>query len=170
MEKDAMEETVIDNSEPKAGSCAMDNQNLWQKEVRTTGHTFIKRGIAMVFILLAAAFAIAYTSGNDWIAVPAVVSASYTLAVVVATGVLWERVASRSVDSLTTFYSAVSGFRLLLTIAVMVGYYLVYGREEMLGFLLVLAPFYVAMLVHHSTFFGMKTKIVDKFNNVKQHS
>ena len=59
---------------------------------------------------------------------------------------------------------------MLLTISVMFVYYLAYGREEMLGFLSVLAPFYVAMLVHHSIFFGMKSKIVDKFNNVKQHS
>ena len=170
MEKDAMEESLIDNSKPTTDSCDMQGQNPWLKEVKTTGHSFIKRGIAMVVILLAAAAAIAYCSDNQWIMVPAVISALYTLTVVVATGLVWIRVASRSVDSLTTFYSAVSGFRMLLTISVMFGYYLAYGREEMLGFLSVLAPFYVAMLVHHSIFFGMKSKIVDKFNNVKQHS
>ena len=146
------------------------NDNSRQKEVKAIGLSFIKRGIAYVVLLFAAAMAIAYASGNEWIIVPAIVSALYTLAIVVAEGLLWGRVASRSVDALTTFYSAVSGFRMLLTISVMFGYYLAYGREEMLGFLSVLAPFYVAMLVHHSIFFGMKSKIVDKFNNVKQHS
>ena len=170
MEKDAMEETKIDNSKLMADNCDMQGQDIWQKEVKTTGRSFIKRGIALVVIILAAASGIAYTSGNEWIMVPAVISALYTLAVVVATGLIWIRVASRSVDSLTTFYSAVSGFRMLLTISVMFGYYLACGRDEMLGFLSVLAPFYVAMLVHHSIFFGMKSKIVDKFNNVKQHS
>ena len=146
------------------------NDNSRQKEVKAIGLSFIKRGIAYVVLLFAAAMAIAYASGNEWIIVPAIVSALYTLAIVVAEGLLWGRVASRSVDALTTFYSAVSGFRMLLTIVVMFGYYLAFGRDGMLGFLSVLAPFYVVMLVHHSIFFGMKSKIVDKFNNVKQHS
>ena len=146
------------------------NDNSRQKEVKTIGLSFIKRGIAYVVLLFAAAMAIAYASGNEWIIVPAIVSAFYTLAIVVAEGLLWGRVASRSVDALTTFYSAVSGFRMLLTIVVMFGYYLAFGRDGMLGFLSVLAPFYVVMLVHHSIFFGMKSKIIDKFNNVKQHS
>lgn len=146
------------------------NGNSRQKEVKAIGLTFIKRGVAYVALLLAAAMAVAYTSDNEWIVVPATVSALYTLAIVVAEGLLWGRVASRSVDALTTFYSAVSGFRMLLTLVVMFGYYLAFGRDEMLGFLSVLAPFYVVMLVHHSIFFGMKSKIIDKFNNVKQHS
>lgn len=146
------------------------NDNSRQKEVKAIGLSFIKRGIAYVVLLFAAAMAIAYASGNEWIIVPAIVSALYTLAIVVAEGLLWGRVASRSVDALITFYSAVSGFRMLLTIGVMFGYYLAFGRDGMLGFLSVLAPFYVVMLVHHSIFFGMKSKIIDKFNNVKQHS
>ena len=146
------------------------NDNSRQKEVKAIGLSFIKRGIAYVVLLFAAAMAIAYASGNEWIIVPAIVSALYTLAIVVAEGLLWGRVASRSVDALTTFYSAVSGFRMLLTIVVMFGYYLAFGRDGMLGFLSVLASFYVVMLVHHSIFFGMKSKIIDKFNNVKQHS
>ena len=146
------------------------NGNSRQKEVKAIGLTFIKRGVVYVALLLAAAMAVAYTSDNEWIVVPATVSALYTLAIVVAEGLLWGRVASRSVDALTTFYSAVSGFRMLLTLGVMFGYYLAFGRDEMLGFLSVLAPFYVVMLVHHSIFFGMKSKIIDKFNNVKQHS
>ena len=146
------------------------NDNSRQKEVKAIGLSFIKRGIAYVVLLFAAAMAIAYASGNEWIIVPAIVSALYTLAIVVAEGLLWGRVACRSVDALTTFYSAVSGFRMLLTIVVMFGYYLAFGRDGMLGFLSVLAPFYVVMLVHHSIFFGMKSKIIDKFNNVKQHS
>ena len=146
------------------------NGNSRQKEVKAIGLTFIKRGVAYVALLLAAAMAVAYTSDDEWIVVPATVSALYTLAIVVAEGLLWGRVASRSVDALTTFYSAVSGFRMLLTLGVMFGYYLAFGRDEMLGFLSVLAPFYVVMLVHHSIFFGMKSKIIDKFNNVKQHS
>ena len=146
------------------------NDNSRQKEVKAIGLSFIKRGIAYVVLFFAAAMTIAYASGNEWIIVPAIVSALYTLAIVVAEGLLWGRVASRSVDALTTFYSAVSGFRMLLTIVVMFGYYLAFGRDGMLGFLSVLAPFYVVMLVHHSIFFGMKSKIIDKFNNVKQHS
>ena len=88
MEKDAMEESLIDNSKPTTDRCDMQGQNPWLKEVKTTGYSFVKRGIAMVVILLAAAAAIAYCSDNQWIMVPAVISALYTLAVVVATGLV----------------------------------------------------------------------------------
>ena len=45
-----MEESLIDNSKPTTDSCDMQGQNPWLKEVKTTGHSFIKRGIAPVGI------------------------------------------------------------------------------------------------------------------------
>ena len=144
---------------------------LQQKEgVRHLGRSFVIRGLCYVVLLLAIAIGIVILSDRGWVMTPAIVSALYAMVLIVAEGVVWVKVASRSLDSLTTFYTAVSGFRMLITLGVMLGYFVACGRDQMLGFLLVLAPFYVVMLVHHSIFFGFKSKIFDKFNNVKQNS
>lgn len=141
-----------------------------KEEVRNLGKTFVMRGLCYAVLLFVVAMGIAFLSNRGWIMAPAIVSALYAMVLIVTEGVVWVKVASRSLDGLTTFYTAVSGFRMLITLGVMLGYYVACGREQMLGFLLVLAPFYVMMLVHHSIFFGFKSKIVDKFNNVKQNS
>lgn len=90
----------------------------------------------------------------DSILTPAIVSVAFTLVVAVAIGLVWRRVASRSPESLPTFFTAVSGFRMLLALAVMFVYYLVAGRGAMLVFFLVFMAFYVVSLAHHSIFFA----------------
>ena len=133
--------------------------------VRQIGNTFIKRGVGFTMAVAMVTLVVAFTTSNEWIVITTVIGSLYTLSMVIVEGLLWIRIASRSVDGLTTFYSAVSGFRMLLTLAVMFGYYLACGREEMLGFFCVFAPFYVILLVHHSIYFGMKSKIIDQLND-----
>ena len=55
----------------------------------------------------------------DSILTPAIVSVIFTLVLAVAVGLVWRRVAIGSPESLPTFFTAVSGFRLLLALAVM---------------------------------------------------
>lgn len=83
-----------------------------------------------------------------------IVSAAFTLVVCGAIGLIWRRVAKHSPDSLPTFFTAVSGFRLLLALAVMFVYYLVDSQNSMLRFFLVFMAFYFASLIHHSIFFA----------------
>ena len=90
----------------------------------------------------------------DSILTPAIVSVIFTLALAVAVGLVWRRVAIGSPESLPTFFTAVSGFRLLLALAVMFVYYLVAGRSAMLVFFLVFMVFYVVSLAHHTIFFA----------------
>jgi len=85
---------------------------------------------------------------------PAVVSVAFTLVLGLVVGLIWRRVAKGSPESLPTFFTAVSGFRLLLALAVMFVYYLVVGRDMMLPFFLVFMAFYVVSLAHHSIFFA----------------
>lgn len=85
---------------------------------------------------------------------PLIVSAVFTIVVSFASGLVWRRVAKQSPDSLPTFYTASSGFRLLLGLAVMFVYYLVAGRPAMLVFVLVFMAFYIVSLAHHSVFFA----------------
>ncbi|MBP3757253.1 MAG: hypothetical protein J6I61_08235 [Prevotella sp.] len=85
---------------------------------------------------------------------PLIVSAAFTLVVSCASCLVWRRVAKHSPDSLPTFYTASSGFRMLLGLAVMFIYYLIAGRAAMLVFVLVFMAFYLVSLVHHSVFFA----------------
>jgi F0F1-type ATP synthase assembly protein I len=90
----------------------------------------------------------------DELLVPVIVSAAFTLVVSTALAVIWRRVATKSPDSLPTFFTAASAFRMLLALAVMFVYYLVNGRDAMLVFFLVFMAFYLVSLIHHSVFFA----------------
>ena len=85
---------------------------------------------------------------------PIIVSVAFSLVTCVAIAQIWRRVAQSSPDSLPTFFSAVSGFRLLLALAVMFVYYLVDTQDSMLRFFMVFIAFYFGMLAHHSIFFA----------------
>ena len=90
----------------------------------------------------------------DGLLIPAIVSVFFTLVVSGIVGLVWRRVAKRSPESLPTFFTAVSGFRMLLALAVMFVYYLVCGRSAMLLFFVVFIVFYFVSLAHHSIFFA----------------
>lgn len=99
----------------------------------------------------------------DAMLVPLVVSAIFSLIVDTSDVVIWRKVAERSPENLTTFYSAVSGFRMLLALATMLVYYLVAGSDAMLVFFLVFVAFYVMLLIHHTAFFAkVSNTLVDK--------
>ena len=88
---------------------------------------------------------------------PVVVSTVFSIVVESADAFVWRRVAQKSPDSLTTFYTAVSGFRMLLALATMLVCYIIVGREAIMPYILVLLVFYFAMLAHHSIFFSRLT-------------
>ena len=90
----------------------------------------------------------------DGLLTPTIIATTFTLVVSAAIGMIWRRVAKSSPESLPTFFTAVSGFRLLLALAVMFIYYLVFGRSAMLLFFVVFIVFYFVSLAHHSIFFA----------------
>ena len=85
---------------------------------------------------------------------PMAVSAVFSIVVESADALVWRKVAKKSPDSLTTFYTAVSGFRMLLALATMLVCYIIVGRDAIMPYILVLLVFYFAMLAHHSIFFS----------------
>ena len=90
----------------------------------------------------------------DGLLTPAIIATVFTLVVSAVIALVWRRVAKRSPESLPTFFTAVSGFRLLLALAVMFVYYLVFGRSAMLLFFVVFIVYYFVSLAHHSIFFA----------------
>lgn len=83
-----------------------------------------------------------------------IVSSSFLLVTGVAIALIWRWVASSHKESLPTFFTAVSGFRLLLALGVMFGWYLADKNDTMLQFFMVFMAYYVVSLVHHSFFFA----------------
>ena len=94
-----------------------------------------------------------FTSVGD-LRVQVMFGCGFSLAIVLAEVNIWRLVATNHPDSLTTFFTALSGFRMLLALATMFVYYLIAGREAMLPFFLVFMVFYVLLLIHHSIFFA----------------
>lgn len=85
---------------------------------------------------------------------PVAVGAGFSIIVESTDALIWRKVAKKSPDNLTTFYTAVSGARMLLALATMFGCYIAVGRDAVAPYILVLLVFYLFMLSHHSIFFS----------------
>jgi len=121
-------------------------------KIRKMSLNYMRQGL----FLSAALFLLTLLVMQVWfldLLTPAIVSVVFTLIMCFTIGLVWRYVAKNSPDSLPTFFTAVSGFRLLLALAVMFVYYLL-NKETILNFFLVFMVFYVASMVHHTIFFA----------------
>ncbi len=123
-------------------------------DIERISKRFIKQEISLVVATCLVAFLVMRIGNLDEMLTPVIVSVVYSLVVGIAVGLVWKRVATRNTESLSTFYTALSGGRLLLALATMFIYYLVCGRDAMLVFFLVFMAFYLVTLVHQSVFFA----------------
>lgn len=123
-------------------------------DVERISFSYIKQELFLTVALFLVALLVMRVWFLDEIFVPVLVSTIFTLVVGVAIGMVWRKVAKKSPDNLPTFYTAVSGFRLLMALGVMLVYYLINGGDTMLVFFLVFMVFYFASLIHHSVYFA----------------
>lgn len=93
----------------------------------------------------------------DGLVSPLVVSVVFALVVELIDIYLWKRIADANETMLPTYFSAVSGFRMLLALFTLLGCYITVGRDAMLEYCLVFMVFYLWMIVHHSLFFSRLT-------------
>lgn len=128
---------------------------------------YIIQATGIIVFLSAAIFAVKHIMALDGVLAPMIVSAAFSLVIEYTDALVWRTVAKRSQESLPTFYTAVSGFRMLLALVTMFVYWLIEGRETMLVFFLVFAVYYILLLGHHSVFFGGVSNSCDKTNSVK---
>ncbi len=122
-------------------------------DIQKLSIAYIRQGLMVTAALALIALLVMQVKYLDLLA-PVIVSVVFSLVVCVAIALIWRRVAQRSAESLPTFFTAVSGFRMLLALAVMFVYYLVDTQDSMLRFFMVFIAFYFAMLAHHSIFFA----------------
>ena len=115
---------------------------------------YIVCSMVYIFILTIGSFIFEKLGLFSGLMYPMAVSAVFSIVVESADALVWRKVAKKSPDSLTTFYTAVSGFRMLLALATMLVCYIIVGRDAIMPYILVLLVFYFAMLAHHSIFFS----------------
>ena len=122
-------------------------------DIQKLSIAYIRQGLMVTVALALVVFLIMQVKYLDLLT-PVIVSVMFSLVMCVSVALIWRRVAQSAADSLPTFFTAVSGFRLLLALAVMFVYYLVDNQNSMLRFFVVFIAFYFAMLAHHSIFFA----------------
>lgn len=113
--------------------------------------------VVAVAVLSLAVLSLQTFAHVDGLVPPLVVSAVFALVVELADIFLWKRIAEANQAMLPTFFSAVSGFRMLLALFTLVGCYIAVGRDAMLEYCLVFMAFYLWMIAHHSVFFSHVT-------------
>ena len=122
-------------------------------DIQKLSIAYIRQGLMVTVALALVVFLIMQVKYLDLLT-PVIVSVMFSLVMCVSVALIWRRVAQSAADSLPTFFTAVSGFRLLLALAVMFVYYLVDTQDSMLSFFMVFIAFYFAMLAHHTIFFA----------------
>ena len=122
-------------------------------DIQKLSIAYIRQGLMVTVALALVALLVMQVRALDLLT-PVIVSVGFSLFISVCISQVWRRVALHAPDSLPTFFTAVSGFRLLLALAVMFVYYLVDTQDSMLRFFMVFMAFYFAMLAHHSIFFA----------------
>lgn len=126
--------------------------------VDTLARKYIVQSILLTLGVVLLSFIVSHALGKeDIIQVPVVVGALFSIVVSVSIAIIWRYVAKNTPGMLTTFYTATSGFRMLLALIVMAIVYAVVGRDMMLPYVLAFVGFYFVMLAHHSLYFARIT-------------
>ena len=115
---------------------------------------YIVWSMVYIFILTIGCFIFGKLGLFSGLMYPVAVSAVFSIVVESADALVWRKVAKKSPDSLTTFYTAVSGFRMLLALATMFVCYIIVGRDAVAPYIVVMLVYYFVLLAHHSIFFS----------------
>ena len=97
----------------------LDNKMISKLTKRYSIQTLLAVAVISLVVILIKTFA-----HVDTLVYPLVVSVVFTLVIEFADVIIWKFLAKNSVDTLPTFFSAVSGFRMLLAIATLIGCYI----------------------------------------------
>ena len=120
-----------------------------RKCVKYISGTVILSGVLSLLMYIAAIIGWV----TDWM-LPVVVSVAFSLVMELADVLVWRMVSLKAPNFLTTFYSSVSGFRMLLALAALFVCYILVDEEKMMTLDVVFLIYYAVMLVHHAIFFA----------------
>lgn len=135
-------------------------------DTRKLCRRYIVQTIIAIAAMSLAVLALSEYANIGSLKVPLIVSVGFAFVIEMADILIWQRVRqSGQDDALSTFYTAVSGFRMLLALAVLGICYFVFGREAMPKFCMVFLAFYAMMIIHHSLFFMHRSGCGTKCGN-----
>ncbi len=114
-------------------------------------------GLMLIIVLWLMSILVA-TLRPEWqLMSPILVSTGFSLIFLLGFAVLWRWVVRKHKASVTTLYSVVSGFRMLMALFTLFIVFLVVGRAAMLPYVLVFMIFYLVMVAYHSIYFSRIT-------------
>lgn len=114
-------------------------------------------GLMLIIVLWLMSILVA-TLRPEWqLMSPIWVSTGFSLIFLLGFAVLWKWVVRKHKDSVTTLYSVVSGFRMLMALFTLFIVFLVVGRAAMQPYVLVFMIFYLIMVAYHSIYFSRIT-------------
>ena len=127
--------------------------DMLKEEINGICRRYIIQSLCLVAVLTLIATLLTKLTNIDGLMTPSYVALGYAVVVECADALIWGKVKQADADALPTFYTAVSGFRMLLALATLVVCYLVVGRDAMREYCLVFVCYYMAIVAHHSIFF-----------------
>jgi len=123
--------------------------------IQSASKRYIQQAIQIVFALFLLELLILQMQGAGLLLTPVLVSMCFALIVELSDAFIWKRLENKKKEETkATFFMAVSGFRFLLALLMLFVYYFMSDRSGMIAFILLFAPYYLAVLVHHSIFFS----------------
>ena len=123
--------------------------------------------IGLMSVVSAIVYAVAIMGEFQGLLLPALVSVIFLLVFNVLEILIWRKVAYKASEQLTTFYTAVSGFRMLLALGLLFVYYITLSDKfGMKNFVVVFLAYYFVMLGMHSIFFSYVSNGGDKLNKL----
>ena len=123
--------------------------------------------IGLMSVVSAIVYAVAIMGEFQGLLLPALVSVIFLLVFNVLEIFIWRKVAYKAPEQLTTFYTAVSGFRMLLALGLLFVYYITLSDKfGMKNFVVVFLAYYFVMLGMHSIFFSYVSNGGDKLNKL----
>lgn len=122
--------------------------------IQSASKRYIQQAVQIVFALFLLELLILQMLGTGLLLTPVLVSICFALIVELSDAFIWKRLENKTEETKATFFMAVSGFRFLLALLMLFVYYFMSDRSGMIAFILLFAPYYLAVLVHHSIFFS----------------
>lgn len=122
--------------------------------IQSASKRYIQQAVQIVFALFLLELLILQMLGAGLLLTPVLVSMCFALILELSDAFIWKRLENKTDETKATFFMAVSGFRFLLSLLMLFVYYFMSDRSGMIAFILLFAPYYLAVLVHHSIFFS----------------
>ena len=122
--------------------------------IQSASKRYSQQAVQIVFALFLLELLILQMLGAGLLLTPVLVSMCFALIVELSDAFIWKRLENKTEETKATFFMAVSGFRFLLALLMLFVYYFISDRSGMIAFILLFAPYYLAVLVHHSIFFS----------------